>query len=331
MNVCRIAQFQKPVPLSSHVQCTLCPHYCSIAPAQTGLCGSRRNADGQLCLTNYGQVAATHIDPIEKKPLYHFLPGSLILSFGNNGCNLRCPFCQNWSISQQTTPTQYLAPESLLNMAQRSGLPSVAFTYAEPMIWFEYILDCAQLLREIGIKTVLVSNGMINPDPLSALLPWIDAMNIDIKSMEPDFYRHFCHGYLEPVLETAKIASKTCHIEITNLVIPNRNDSDEMFHQLGAFISEHLSRQTPLHLSRYHPDYHLSEPVTPCKTLKRAQRITAEYLDFIYLGNISNEPGHSVCPGCGTIVVSRNPDGPVIVRLTPDHRCPVCHRALKFC
>ncbi len=322
--------FQEPLTDGRRTRCLLCPQLCLINPGMKGLCRSRENIDGKLVSTSYGHVAALHIDPIEKKPLYHFLPGSHVLSVGNNGCNLKCAFCQNWSISQVDSKTSYISPAELLQMTLNAGTPSVAFTYAEPIVWFDYVLDCCQILHKSGIKTVLVTNGMINPEPLTMILPFVDAMNIDIKSMDPDFYRSLCHGWLDPVLETVRKVHQGCHLEITNLVIPNRNDSKELFHQLGDFIQKELSRKTPLHLSAYHPEFRLSEPPTSYETMKTAYSILSQYLDFVYLGNITGAGSDTICPSCGSPAVRRSGYHLIQINLSPEGNCPVCSRALHF-
>ncbi len=320
--------FQEPFTNDRGVRCLLCPHRCLIPPGMKGLCRSRENRGGRLVSSSYGHVAALHVDPIEKKPLYHFLPGSRVLSAGNNGCNLKCAFCQNWSISQIDAETTYISPADLLQATLNAGTPSVAFTYAEPVVWFDYVLDCCRMLRESGIKTALVTNGMINPEPLAMILPFVDAMNIDIKSMDSDFYRSICHGWRDPVLETARMASHHCHLEITNLVIPNRNDSEELFHRLGVFIQNELSSHTPLHLSAYHPEYRLSEPPTSYETLKTARMILRQYLDFVYLGNISPSESDTICPSCGTPAVQRSGYRNIQIDLSPDGHCLNCSQDL---
>ncbi len=307
------------------VQCRLCPHFCVLNEGEYGICRSRKNVSGHMVLMNYGEVCSINIDPVEKKPLYHFRPGSRILSLGNNGCNLKCAFCQNWEISQESVQTREFLPQDVLQTAKKAALHAVAFTYAEPVIWFEYILDCAKLLKSHNIATVLVTNGTINPEPLRELLPYISALNIDIKAMRDDFYKTHCHGYLETVLKTANIASKSTHLEITNLIIPTENDTDADFEKLGEFISENLGELTPLHLSRYHPAYLMKHPPTPVETLHRAYSITSKYLKYVYLGNVmSRRFSTTRCPSCDMELIVR--DG---FQVTSDHLkntsiCPNC-------
>ncbi len=313
------------------VQCLLCPHFCRIPAGHVGRCHSRKNTNGKLYAINIGQVCAFHNDPIEKKPLYHFLPGSHALSLGNNGCNLRCTFCQNWEISQQTVPTQTMSPPEIVRLANQHRSQSIAFTYSEPIVWYEFVKDASICIHDSGLKSIMVTNGMINPEPLQELLPHIDAMNIDIKSMNPDFYRRLCGGYLEPVLEAAELASRSSHVEITYLIIPGENDSEQEFHQLGQFIRDHLGIQTPLHLSRYHPAYHLTNPATPVETLLSARKIAQEYLHFVYLGNVVSQDGSSTrCPKCRQLLIRR--DGYRILErnISDDAACLNCGTTISL-
>ncbi|MBN1296847.1 AmmeMemoRadiSam system radical SAM enzyme [bacterium] len=307
------------------VQCDLCPLHCRIHDGHDGICRSRKNIGGSLIVTNYGKVCAMHVDPIEKKPLFHYRPGQEILSLGNNGCNLACRFCQNWQISQSPVATRDIPPKDLLALTQARKLDMVAFTYAEPLIWFEYIMDCARILRENGIRVILVSNGMINREPFLALRPWIDAMNIDIKSMDDAFYRNLCNGRLQPVLDTCRLAAETMHLEITNLVITGENDSENRFHELGRFIANELGPDTPLHLSRYFPSYQMTHPPTPINTLHRAAEITRQYLHFVFVGNIHpEESSDSRCPTCGHLLIQRRGYTVGPIDLDNTGRCPQC-------
>lgn len=307
------------------LRCDLCPHHCIIKPGGDGRCGSRTNTKGVLALKNYGHVSALHIDPVEKKPLYHFHPGSRILSLGNNGCNLKCRFCQNWQISQKQVPTHEISPEGVLELTREHGLELVAFTYAEPTIWFEYILDCARLLKEHSIKVVLVTNGFINPDPFETLKPFIDAMNVDIKSMDDRFYKKLCGADLDPVLETCRRASGEIHLEITNLIITGENDRKELFDALGRFIAEELGDTVPLHLSRYYPSYQMDNPPTPIDTLENALEITRKHLKFVYLGDVpTGSSGHTTCPACGHLLIQRQSYLVSHMDLTDSGHCPQC-------
>ena len=267
------------------VKCLLCPHSCIIAPGKTGICRARKNIDGVLYAINYGECVSLCMDPIEKKPLYHFYPGSQILSTAPNSCNLVCPFCQNAEISQSNAPTQYISPEKLVDMAVSKNSVGIAYTYTEPFTWYEYLLDTAKLAHKQGLKNVIVTNGMINEKPLVELLPYIDAANIDLKSMDDGFYKNILHGELETVLNTIRITKKYWHIEITNLIVPNYNDSIELLTQLVDFVAS-IGIDTPLHFSRYFPHYKLTIPPTPIETLHLAYRIAKEKLQYVYLGNV---------------------------------------------
>lgn len=289
----------------SRVACHLCPVECILSDQKIGVCRGKKNIDGTLYAINYGLTTALAIDPIEKKPLYNFFPGSSILSIGPNGCNLKCNFCQNFHISQETSITTAVTPERIVDMAIAKNCVGVAYTYTEPLIWFEYVLDTAKVVRDAGLVNVLVTNGEINPEPFEELLPYIDAMNIDIKSMDPLFYKKVCKASLDPVLATVTRAAADTHVEITNLVIPGLNDTDEMFHKLTDFVAS-INPLIPVHFSRYHSDYKQSAPQTPYGTLDRAARIASQKLKHVYIGNVGKESRNQThCPGCGEVVISR--------------------------
>jgi len=288
------------------VHCHLCPHQCVIADGKTGLCRVRRNQGGTLYSEIYEQVTSIAMDPIEKKPLYHFHPGTSILSIGTRGCNFACPFCQNWGISQADASTSALPARGAVQAAQREGSIGIAYTYNEPLIWFEYVIETARLAREAGLANVLVSNGYVSPEPFDELLPYIDAINMDIKSIRPEFYKTLCRGTLEPVLANARTAAARTHLEITNLLIPGHNDSEAEFRELASWIAAELGPQTPTHLSAYFPRYKLQAPPTPVETLETAYAIFAEQLHYVYLGNCYSEVGSATrCRQCGTKLISR--------------------------
>jgi len=289
------------------VHCLLCPHGCRIAESQLGLCRVRQNVEGSLRSLNYGRVSSVHWDPIEKKPLFHFHPGSLILSLGTIGCNLACSFCQNWTISQEQAGTQRMPPEQAVRLAlSEAGNIGISYTYNEPFIWYEFVIEAAQLAKEAGLKNVLVTNGYVNEGPLRQMLPYVDAMNVDIKAMSDSFYRELCRARAEPPRRTVEIAKEAgCLVEVTNLVIPNWNDSEEA---LTSFIdwAAGVDPEMPVHFSRYHPDYKLTEPPTPAETLLRARDLAREKLRYVYLGNLWGGNGEdTLCPGCGKVVVAR--------------------------
>ncbi|MFC1658485.1 AmmeMemoRadiSam system radical SAM enzyme [Candidatus Omnitrophota bacterium] len=269
------------------VHCQLCPQECVIPPEKTGFCRVRQNKEGKLCSLIYERITSLSLDPIEKKPLYHFHPGEYILSLGTRGCNLACLFCQNWSISQNDkAPLESISAEEIIAQAEKHKSFGIAYTYNEPFIWYEFVLDTAILARAKGLENVLVTNGFINPVPLAKLLPYIQAMNIDLKSIEDDFYRKYCRGRLEPVLTTIKTAHQFCHIELTNLVIPGLNDKEDNFIKLVDWIYANLGSGVPLHLSRYFPCYKADFPPTPLETLESAAEIARKKLKYVYLGNV---------------------------------------------
>lgn len=308
----------------SIVRCRLCPANCRIKPGNRGLCRSRFNDNGRLRTDNYGELVTVAVDPIEKKPLYHFHPGAQILSTGANCCNLACRHCQNWTISQQTVPTSFCSPEQLAALAVDHKTLGVAFTYTEPMVWFEFIRDTAPLLREAGQKVVLVSNGYINPEPLAELAPLIDAANIDLKGIRPEFYRRVCKGKIEPILHTIRfLYEQGVHLEITNLIIPDENDGAEDLHDLVDFVAS-VSPRLPLHLSAYHPDFQMDNPSTPIEKLREAQAIASAKLAYVFLGNVGAPgAGNTVCPDCGNLLLERRGWKPDIVGIE-DGCCRRC-------
>ncbi|MFO7638716.1 MAG: AmmeMemoRadiSam system radical SAM enzyme [bacterium] len=313
-------------PEGDSARCELCPNRCLVAPGRRGRCLGRRNAGGRLEAASYGEIVSAAVDPVEKKPLYHFHPGEDILSVTTYGCNLACPFCQNSGISQQVVPGRQTAPGELVELAREAGTFGVAFTYSEPLVWFEYLLDACPALRAAGFRTVLVTNGMVNPGPLAELLPHVDAMNVDLKSIQPGFYRDYVGGCLEAVLDTIAAASQGCHLELTNLLIPGRNDAEEDVAGLVEFVAG-LGSATPLHFSRYFPRHRAGEPATPEATLLRAGEIASKRLDYVYLGNIGagTRWRDTRCPGCGRVLVDRA-GGRGRVTGVADGRCTGCGR-----
>lgn len=307
------------------LRCRLCPFHCVIADGTCGRCSVRCNEGGRLWARSYGRITAANLDPIEKKPLYHFYPGSVILSLGSFGCNLTCEFCQNWNISQGAPPSQELSPNDAAQLAKNAlgrGNIGIAYTYNEPLISFEYLMDTGQLVREAGMVNVLVTNGIVEPEPLEELLPLVDAMNVDIKSIRPTFYRKLCGGDGLAARRTVEMSWGRCHVEITNLIIPGENDSDEDLRDLFDWAAS-VSRRLPLHLSRYHPDYKLGNPPTPSTTLRRAYEMARERLDFVYVGNIQMDgTTDTFCPACGALAVSRW--GYTARTHTRDGRCSSC-------
>lgn len=317
------------------VQCELCPKGCVIGPGQSGDCRIRVNLDGKLCAVTYGFPASVHVDPMEKKPLFHFLPGTGILSIATVGCNLHCKNCQNWEISQrnpeevEATP---LPPEALPALARRTNCLSVAYTYTDPAAYYEYALDSCRFCREAGLRNVLVTAGYINPAPLRELCRYVDAANIDLKAMSDSFYRTVCDGTLQPVLDALALAkSLGVEVEVTNLVIPTLNDGDADLVPLARWVKENLGAETPLHFSRFFPHYQMRHlPPTPEETLVRARELArAEGLKHVYVGNVETRDGETTfCPGCGAALIRRDRYMILSNRLR-DGRCPDCGREIQ--
>jgi len=305
------------------VKCLLCPHECIISPGKTGICQGRINQQGLLYTKNYGQISSIGVDPIEKKPLYHFYPGSRILSVGTYGCNFKCSFCQNWQISQQKPQLREVSPEKLVKLAIQSDSIGIAFTYSEPSVWFEYILETGKLSKEKGLKNVLVTNGYLNHKPLRELLPIIDGANIDLKSFNDDFYKKICGGTLEPVLNNIKeLFENRIHLELTTLIIPELNDSPEEIMEMVDWIKA-LSPEIPIHLSRYFPRYKLNKEATPVVKMEEFYQLASRHLNYVYLGNLQSDYGTSTyCPDCGEKVIIR--DFYSVKNKLEGNKCPVC-------
>jgi pyruvate formate lyase activating enzyme len=290
------------------VRCGLCPHRCLIREGETGKCGVRRMKEGELFAEGYGLISSANMDPIEKKPLYHFHPGSQIFSIGGWGCNFSCVFCQNWQISQQFAgEDRAVSPEKIISQAKLREAIGIAYTYNEPLTGIEFVFDCAKLARREGLYNVLVSNGYVCEVPAGELLPFIDAANIDIKSMDEEFYVRHCGGRLGPVLDFCRQAVRSgCHVEITNLIIPGLNDSESGLAALAEWVSLNLGELTPLHLSGYHPQYKMNLRSTSVAQLEKAHSICSKYLRYVYIGNVMSRTGQNTyCPACGTLLVER--------------------------
>ena len=305
------------------VQCRLCPHNCLIAPGRFGVCRVRSNRAGTLELPFYGRLSAVAVDPIEKKPLYHFYPGSSILSIGFVGCSFHCPFCQNHHIAHDTSyPTEYVSPVQLVELCEQRGSFAVAYTYSEPIVHLEYVLDTAVLARERGLKNVLVSNGYINPGPAEQLLELMDAANIDFKSWNDDFYRKEIGGGVEEVKRFLRQAHGRTSLEVTTLVIPTKNDSPEEIEAIARFLAS-LSPDIPYHLSAYYPQYRYTIPPTPPSTLHELAETAREHLHYVYLGNVGVEETSTSCAGCGSLLVRRRGYS-VSIKGIEDGRCRKC-------
>lgn len=325
------AALWKPLE-NGRVQCRLCAHFCRIAPGQRGICGVRENRDGTLFTLVYDKVAAVNLDPVEKKPLYHFLPGSLTFSFGAMGCNLSCTFCQNADLSQsprQGRPItgQAVTPEALVQAALDSGAASISYTYSEPTVFFELMRDTATLAKKAGLKNILVSNGFQSPQCLDELGPLIDAANIDLKAWNEEFYRDICGARLGPVKKNlVHIRRLGWWLEVTTLLIPGLNDDPGELREMAAFVFAELGADTPWHLSRFHPDHAMRDRgPTPPKTLEAARDIgRAAGLRFVYVGNLGpGERNDTLCPSCGATVVRRTGFSAEPARLRAG-ACPDC-------
>ncbi|HET9989941.1 MAG TPA: AmmeMemoRadiSam system radical SAM enzyme [Kofleriaceae bacterium] len=314
------------------LQCTLCPRDCRLSQGQRGMCFVRQREGDRIVLTAYGKASGFALDPIEKKPLNHFYPGTSVLSFGTAGCNLACKFCQNWDISKSRDMERLsdeATPEAIADAAKRHGARSVAFTYNDPTIFAEYAMDVADAAHARGLATVAVSAGYIYPEPRAELYAKIDAANIDLKAFTDEFYWKQAAAHLEPVKDTLRYLVKETQVwtEITTLLIPTLNDSDKELHELAQWVASELGPDVPLHFSAFHPDYKLRDlPPTPPATLTRARRIAmAEGLRFVYTGNVHDQEGdQTLCPGCGTAVISRDWYEILDAQLTPKGACAQC-------
>lgn len=294
------------------VICRLCPHKCTITPGKYGICRVRNNIEGTLYTHNYGKISALAMDPVEKKPLYHFFPGKYLLSMGTVGCNFRCSFCQNYHIAQHGVNDKiekdnlYEASEGyLLSLCrQEEDCIGIAYTYNEPSIWYEYVLDTAGYIKSKGYKNVLVTNGYIGEKALSELLPHIDAMNIDVKAFTEEYYRDVCGGSLEYVKRTVEAAALKCHVEITTLIVPGLNDSENEMDKLTKWLSS-IKPSIPLHLSRYFPMYRMKEEPTKAETLNSLKRAADRNLEYVYIGNLQSNAANTYCPKCGALLIRR--------------------------
>ncbi len=283
------------------ISCNLCPHNCTIHDGKRGICRVRKNENGRLISESYGQICSMNFDPIEKKPLYHFFPGRIIFSAGSLGCNLHCKFCQNWEISQSGIEDfgnlRMASPPELINKAlSRNNNIGIAYTYNEPTVWFEFMLETAKLAQKEGLKNVMVTNGFINQEPLEELFPYMDAFSVDLKAFNEEFYKTITASRLEPVLAALKMIRKSGrHLEITNLVITGTNDDEKEFTEMVNWIATELGRETVFHISRYFPMFKMDKETTSHEKLKNLYDIAREKLDYVYLGNLrTNESGQAI-------------------------------------
>ena len=320
--------FQPLKRMRTTVKCLICPKGCELFPGEIGDCRVRQNVKGNIQCLTYSQPCSFNIDPVEKKPLYHFLPGSQILSIGTAGCNLHCKQCQNWQISQSNhTSSRDFQPLEVAEAAIGRKCPAIAYTYAEPLVSYEYTLDCCRTAVEMGVKNVLVTAAFINPNPLRELCTYVDAANVDLKSFSDEFYRTICDARLKPVLNALKIIKESgVLLEITNLIIPTLNDSEDETKSLCSWVAENIGIETPLHFSRFFPHNQLQQiPPTPEKTIIRAREIAIESgLQFVYVGNMADGVGESTwCPRCGKLLIERHGYSIPINRLK-NGKCPEC-------
>lgn len=312
------------------VRCNLCPHFCKILKKQYGICQTRMNEGNTLYAVNYGEVTSMAVDPIEKKPLYHIKPGQNILSIGTFGCNMKCSFCQNYQISQHRAKSKRFDLtdiERLLNNVEHNC--GLSFTYNEPFMWYEYILDTAKHLKSKykDLSIVLVSNGYVNSEPLKKILPYIDAINIDLKAFNQKYYQKICGAKLEPVLETIRIASLMTHVEVTTLMVTDEVDSIEEVELIARFISN-VNPDIPLHLSRYFPNYLMEQSATNLSRIKEAYHVAKKYLHYVYIGNVANVDLNTYCPTCGELLIKRDHTRRTINYMI-ENKCIKCHEPIK--
>ena len=297
---------------NNRARCNVCSHRCNIGEGKIGICGTRKNISGKVHSIIYNTVSSEAVDPIEKKPLYHFLPGTLSYSLGTIGCNFRCEHCQNWNISQvklEGSYTMEITPEEAVRRAKDSGCKSISWTYNEPAIWHEYTYDSAVLAKKAGLRTVYVTNGYITPEALQRISHYLDAYRVDIKSFSESFYRKICSARLAPVLESTRMAKGLgMHVEVITLIIPGRNDSQEEITQLVKWVHDNLGENTPIHFTRFHPMYQMKDVYsTPVEMLEKAYDLAKhEGMRFVYIGNV---PGHkyenTYCPECNALLIDR--------------------------
>lgn len=314
------------------VQCNLCAHRCKINEGKKGICLVRENRDGTLYTLVYGRTISQHVDPIEKKPLFNFYPGTTAYSIATVGCNFKCQFCQNWEISQMVRDEHLImgneaSPELIVENAKKYGSKSIAYTYTEPTIFFEYAYDTAKLAHEVDIKNVFVTNGYMTEEAIKKIESYLDAANVDLKSFSDDFYRKLCGAKLQPVLDALKLMKKLgIWVEVTTLIIPTLNDSSEELREIAKFIVNELGEGTPWHISRFYPAYNLTDkPPTPIETIHKAREIGLnEGLKYVYEGNIPGSTGENTyCPNCKNLIIERW-GYQIINKATKDGKCPYC-------
>ncbi len=313
------------------VHCKVCQRRCSISTGKRGYCLTRENIEGTLYTLNYAAASSLAVDPIEKKPLFHFYPGSRVYSLGTVGCNFSCKYCQNWSISQariDSFKTKYVSPENAVATAKTYNCKSIAWTYNEPTMWLEYTIDSAKLAHKNNLKTIYVTNGYMTPEALELIGPHLDAANIDLKGMSDKFYQELCQARLDPVLENIiAMYDQGIHLEITNLIIPGYNDSDKNISDLVNFLTQEVGKEVPLHFTRFMPHYKMDKvPPTPLEILLKARKMAQDAgLKYVYVGNVPGINGENTCCwNCGELLLERNGYGIGINKLKKTNKCPEC-------
>jgi len=327
-----IAKWWEPIEGTEKVLCTLCPRYCKIGDGQAGFCYIRRNRDGVLYQDGYGTSTGFAVDPIEKKPLNHFLPGTKVLSFGTAGCNLGCKFCQNWDISKakldEVRSSKSLTPEHVVNLAIQHNCPSIAYTYNDPTIWGEWVMDIAKVARDRKVMNVMVTAGYITKEAREEIYPFIDAANIDLKAFTETFYHKITYSHLEDILDTIKwMYNETdVWVELTNLVIPTQNDEEDEFKEMVEWILENCDEYIPLHFTAFHPDFKMLDlPRTPQETINRAREIAIDMgMKYVYVGNVHDLEGQTTyCSNCKTHLIQRDWHSIRVNRMNKN-KCSVC-------
>lgn len=323
--------------IGKNLNCKVCERRCIIKEGDTGFCSMRANINNKLCALNYAAASSVAVDPIEKKPLYHFYPGSTVFSLGSVGCNFRCKHCQNWNISQsnlEEIPTREILPQDAIRLTKQYGCKSIAWTYNEPTMWFEYTYDSAKLAKKEDIATVYVTNGYMSEESFDLIKPYLDAANIDLKGMSDKFYLDLCQAKLQPVLDNIKrFYDNNIHIEITNLMIPGYNDSEEDIKALINFLVEETGPEVPLHFTRFFPYYELGQvQPTPVGSLRKAYDIAKEAgMDYVYIGNVSSGGEEStLCPECGKVLIQRNGFEVMNDELKETRKCPACKAPINI-
>ena len=308
------------------LKCDLCPHNCRISDSKTGICQVRKNINGKLYSLNYGKVSSLGIDPVEKKPLYHFHPQTKVLSIGSWGCNMSCEFCQNWQISQQKPQLKEFKPAEIVQTALDKKINLLAYTYSEPTVFYEYMFETAKIASKKGLKNIMVSNGFITEKPLKELVPYLDAANIDLKAFNNNFYHKHCNGGLEAVKKTIKMLAEEIHLEVTTLIVTDLNDNLNELKELFQWLAK-INNEIPLHLSRYHPAHKLNNPATDLDLMKKAYHEAKKYLNHVYLGNtIIENTADTFCSNCGNKLINRKAYN--VENSLENNRCSNCGEKL---